>query len=149
MHALCILRADEANWASSLELCRYHPKCRQRTRMPIERSDTETDYQGQKRYPKELARQIGVPQWGCDKWGFKACLASSPGNQPNRPFSPFFCLFSPFPEGPKSTWKIQKTEEKGLLPRGYPRICLSPRLLNSHFWHSKQRFLASAKPPWG
>ena len=35
----------------------------------------------------------------------------------NRPFSPFFCLFRPFPEGPKSTWKIQKTEEKGLFPQ--------------------------------
>ena len=35
----------------------------------------------------------------------------------NRPFSPFFCLFRPFPEGAKSTWKIQKTEEKGLFPQ--------------------------------
>ena len=32
----------------------------------------------------------------------------------NRPFPPFFCLFRPFPEGPKRAWKIQKTEEKGL-----------------------------------
>ena len=30
----------------------------------------------------------------------------------NRPKSPFFCLFRPFPEGPKSTREIQKTEEK-------------------------------------
>ena len=35
----------------------------------------------------------------------------------NRPFSPVFCLFRPFPEGPESTWKIQKTEEKGLFPQ--------------------------------
>ena len=35
----------------------------------------------------------------------------------NRPFSPFFCLFRPFPEGLKGTWKIQKTEEKGLFPQ--------------------------------
>ena len=35
----------------------------------------------------------------------------------SRPFSPFSCLFRPFPEGPKSTWKIQKTEEKGLFPQ--------------------------------
>ena len=35
----------------------------------------------------------------------------------NRPFSPFFCLFRRFPEGAKSTRKIQKTEEKGLLPQ--------------------------------
>ena len=35
----------------------------------------------------------------------------------NRPFPPFFCLFRPFPEGLKSTWKIQETEEKGLFPQ--------------------------------
>ena len=35
----------------------------------------------------------------------------------NRPFSPFFCRFRPFPEGAKSTWEIQKTEEKGLFPQ--------------------------------
>ena len=35
----------------------------------------------------------------------------------NRPFSPFFCLFRPFPEGAKSTWEIQKTEAKGLFPQ--------------------------------
>ena len=35
----------------------------------------------------------------------------------NRPFSPFFCLFRPFPEGAKSSWEIQKTEEKGLFPQ--------------------------------
>ena len=35
----------------------------------------------------------------------------------NRPFSPFFCLFHPFLEGAKSTWEIQKTEEKGLFPQ--------------------------------
>ena len=32
----------------------------------------------------------------------------------NRPFSPFFCLFL---EGAKSSWEIQKTEEKGLFPQ--------------------------------
>ena len=35
----------------------------------------------------------------------------------NRPFSPFFCLFRPFPEGAKSTREIQKTEEKGFFPQ--------------------------------
>ena len=35
----------------------------------------------------------------------------------NRPFSPFFCLFRPFPEGAKSTCEIEKTEEKGLFPQ--------------------------------
>ena len=33
------------------------------------------------------------------------------------PFLPFFCLFRPFPEGAESTWKIKKTEEKGLFPQ--------------------------------
>ena len=32
----------------------------------------------------------------------------------NRPFSAFF---TPFLEGPNGTWKIQKTEEKGLFPQ--------------------------------
>ena len=57
---------------------------------------------------------LGCRKWGCNKWGFKGCLAALPGN---RPKSPFFCLFRPFPEGAKSTWKIQKTEEKGLFPQ--------------------------------
>ena len=35
----------------------------------------------------------------------------------NRPFSPSFCLFRPFPEGARSTWEIQRTEEKGLFPQ--------------------------------
>ena len=35
----------------------------------------------------------------------------------NRPFSPFFCLFRRFPEGAKSTWETQRTEEKGLFPQ--------------------------------
>ena len=35
----------------------------------------------------------------------------------NRPFSPFVCLCSSFPDGPKSTWETQKTEEKGLFLR--------------------------------
>ena len=35
----------------------------------------------------------------------------------NRPFSPFFFLFCPFPEGPKSTSEIQKTDGKGLFPQ--------------------------------
>ena len=35
----------------------------------------------------------------------------------NWPKSPFFCLFRPFPEGAKSTWKIPKTEEKGRFPQ--------------------------------
>ena len=56
---------------------------------------------------------LGCRKWRCNKWGLKGCLAALPGN---RPKSAFFGLFRPFPEGAKSTWEIQKTEEKGLFP---------------------------------
>ena len=65
---------------------------------------------------------LGCRKWGCNKWGFKGCLAALPGNRPKSgffslflPFLPFSGL--PFSEGPNSTWKIQKTEEKGLFPQ--------------------------------
>ena len=46
----------------------------------------------------------------------------------NRPFSPFFCLFRPFSEGAKSTWEIQKTEEKGLFPQISSNLLKPPSL---------------------
>ena len=54
---------------------------------------------------------------GVTNWGSRGAWPPVLEIGQNRPFSPFFCLFRPFPEGPKSTWKIQKTEEKGLLPQ--------------------------------
>ena len=60
----------------------------------------------------------------------------------NRPFSPFFCLFRPFPEGAKSTWEIQKTQEKAFFLR-CPQICLNPHLVNPHLGHPK-----SENFPW-
>ena len=54
---------------------------------------------------------LGCRKWGCNKCGLKGCLAALPG------FRPFSALFRPFPEGPNSTWKIQKTEEKGPFPQ--------------------------------
>ena len=57
----------------------------------------------------------------------------------NWPFSPFFCRFRPFPEGPKSTWKIQKTEEK--VP--FPQISLDllkPPSLKPPFAALQQKF---------
>ena len=51
---------------------------------------------------------------GVTNGGLKGCLAALPGN---RPKSAKFCLLRPFPEGAKSTWEIQKTEEKGLFPQ--------------------------------
>ena len=60
---------------------------------------------------------LGCRKWGCNKWGFKGCLAALPGNQPKSAFFALFLPFSPFLEGPNSTWEIQKTEEKGLFPQ--------------------------------
>ena len=65
--------------------------------------------------------KLGCRKRGCNKWGgLKGCLAALPGNRPKSAFFglflAFFCLFRPFPEGAKSTWEIQKTEEKGLFP---------------------------------
>ena len=55
----------------------------------------------------------------------------------NRPFSPFFYLSRPFPEGAKSTWKIQKTEEKGLFPQISSDL-LKPPSLKAPFAALKQ-----------
>ena len=64
-----------------------------------------------------LVLELGCRKWGCNKWGLKGCLAALPGNRPKSAFFALFCLFRPFPEGAKSTWEIQKTEEKGLFPQ--------------------------------
>ena len=62
--------------------------------------------------------QLGCRKWGCNKWGLKGCLAALPGNWPKSAFFALFWPFSPFSGGPEfSTWKIQKTEEKGLFPQ--------------------------------
>ena len=60
---------------------------------------------------------LGCRKWGCNKWGLKGCLAALPGNRPKSAFSALFLPFSPFSGGCKSTWEIQKTEEKGLFPQ--------------------------------
>ena len=61
---------------------------------------------------------LGCRKWGCNKWGgLRGVWPPVLEIGRNRPFSPFFCCFRPFLEGPKSTWKIQKTEEKGLFPQ--------------------------------
>ena len=73
---------------------------------------------------------------GCNKWGLKGCLAALPGNRRNRPKSPFFCLFRPFPEGAKSTWEIRGYLRKKAVFLRYPRISLNPHLLNPHLRHT-------------
>ena len=60
---------------------------------------------------------MGCRKWGCNKWGLKGCLAALPRNRPKSAFFPLFLPFSPFSEGAKSTWEIQKKEEKGLFPQ--------------------------------
>ena len=66
---------------------------------------------------------------GCNKWGFKGCLAALPGN---RPKSAFFCLFSaffsPFPEGPEE--HLENPENGGKRPfssdiLGFPKTPIS------------------------
>ena len=87
---------------------------------------------------------------GCHLWGFPppsffptpygVLCKGVPGRpsrkSPKSAFFALFCLFALFPEGVKSTWEIQKTEEKGL----FPQICLNPHLLNPHLRHSKLRW---------
>ena len=67
---------------------------------------------------KEICHlELGCRKWGCNKWGLKGCLAGLPGNRPKSAKIALFLLFRPFPESAKSTWEIQKTEEKGLFPQ--------------------------------
>ena len=55
---------------------------------------------------------------GVTNGGLRGVWPPFPEISRNRPCSPFFYLFfCTFPEGLKSTWKIQKTEEKGLSPQ--------------------------------
>ena len=66
--------------------------------------------------PKSCERSPKSPK-SSQNWGLRGVWPPFPEIGRNRPFSPFFCLFRPFPEGAKSTWQIQKTEEKGLFPQ--------------------------------
>ena len=79
-----------------------------------------------------------TPKLECRKWG--VTNGGLRGVWPpvleigrNRPFSPFFCLFRPFPEGLKSTWKIQKTEEKGLFVKRQTPSLLPAPLPKAHY----------------
>ena len=58
-------------------------------------------------------------KWGCNKSGLKGCVSGRPSWK-SAEIGLFrrFSAFSPFfPEGPKSTWEILETEEKGLFPQ--------------------------------
>ena len=62
-------------------------------------------------------KSLGCRKWGCNKWGFKGCLTALPGNRPKSAFFAPFLPFRTFPEGSKSTRKIQKMQEKGSFPQ--------------------------------
>ena len=51
----------------------------------------------------------------------------------NGSFSPFLRLCRGFPDGAKSTWEIQKTEENGLFPRISSDLLEPPSLPSSSF----------------
>ena len=68
--------------------------------------------------PRFSSANVGLPQMGgVTNGGLRGVWPPFPEIGRNRPFSPFFCLCRPFPERLKDTWKIQKTEEKGLFPQ--------------------------------
>ena len=69
------------------------------------------------------ARQFFVANGGVTNrpTGFKGCLAALPALL--LPFSPF--CGGP---GPKSTWEIQKTEEKGTFPQTFSDLLKPPSL---------------------
>ena len=85
--------------------------------------------------PERVSERVSRPAlvWaaangGVTNGGLRGVWPPFPEIGRNRPFSPFFCLFRPFPEGLKSTWKIQKTEEKGLFPQIFSDFLKPPSL---------------------
>ena len=62
----------------------------------------------------QILRTWAAANGGVTNGGLRGVWPPFPEIGRNRPFSPFF---RPFPEGAKSTWEIQKTEEKGLFPQ--------------------------------
>ena len=65
---------------------------------------------------------------GVTNGGLRGVWPPFPEIDRNRPFSPFFWLFRPFPDGAKSTWEIQKTEISSDF--------LKPPSLKPHLRHS-------------
>ena len=65
----------------------------------------------------------------------------------NRPLSPFFCSFHPFPRVLRAPGKSRKRRNKAFFCR-CPQICLNPRLLNPRLRHSKIRLMSyPVRPP--
>ena len=82
---------------------------------------------------------LGRRKWGCNKWAFKECLATIPGNRPKVAF--FFAPLrpsSPFSGGSEERLEnLEKAGEKAFFLLRYRPICLSPHLLNPHLQHPK------------
>ena len=81
-----------------------------------------------------MSSHVGLPQRGCNKGGFKGFVLPFLEIGLFRPLSPFFCPFRTFPEG-------RGTCKKKAFYFRYPRICLTPRLLNPPLWHSNHVML--------
>ena len=75
---------------------------------------------------------FGLPQMGCNRWGLKGVPS---WKSAEIGLFRLFSAFRSFPGGAKSSWEIQKTEEKG---SDILRFCLNPHLLNPHLRHSKK-----------
>ena len=91
----------------------------------------------------------GCRKWGCNKWGLKGRLLSLPGNRPKSVFFARFLPFWPFPQDPNDTWKIQKTDQKGLFPQissdllkppslkpPFAALQISPHFFACFFWRN-------------
>ena len=100
-------------------------------------SATKNDFQNRflPRVCQPCGFQTVVRDCQLNRWGLKGCLAAHPGNRPFFcPFRPFSALFRRVQRAPE---KSSKRRKKTFFLR-YPQICLSPHLLNPHFWrHSR------------
>ena len=76
---------------------------------------------------------MGCREWGCNRWGFKGCLAALSGNRPKSAFFALFLPFSPFSGGPEE--HLENPMRKKAFFLRYPRISLNPHLLNPHLRH--------------
>ena len=85
----------------------------------IKHDSQEIKHEKSSKESVEIWRKIfGLPQiGGVTNGGLRGVWSPFPEIGRNRPFSPFFCRFHPFPEGGKSIWEIEKTEERGLFPQ--------------------------------
>ena len=81
------------------------------------------------RGPLLSRRTLECRKWGCNKWGFKGCLAACAGNRPKSAFFALFLPFSPFSGGPgEHLENPEKGGEKGLFPHISSDLLTPPSL---------------------